>query len=286
MRRLLAACVVAILAAPVLASYPARDLYVPIAGRGVGANGRFFYSTLSVTNFAHQENRVRVEFLLSAQPNPRPRAIEFVLQGDETRVFDPLGTDLLGGTTALGALHISAQRRVIASCRTYTRVEGEPIGRAVGARFGSIPSRYAVGNGEWTVLQGVSIVAPPQSSYRVYVVETEGHPLSYSIELIDAAGKSIAQKPFFIGAHEQRSIEIPAEFPSITLPVGLARIRGINGNGRIIAAGAEVMAESRDTIPHEMSFGSEPASRMPLAETVTYVVVGLAVIAAAWFYRR
>lgn len=267
------------------ATSPDTDLFVPVAGHGHQAAGRVFDTTLWITNETTATANVTLEFLRAMQPNPSPHAMQFALPPNSTRVFDPITRDILGTDEGVGAIHIRSNQSVLVTARVFSRGENESRSRAVATTFPATPARRAIGNGQSGVLQGVAL-DPNAERTRVYVVETVGQPLTYSIAIVDMNGKSIAQKAFYISGLEERSIELADEFPNLRIDHAIARVRGMNGNGRIIFAGTQTARESQDGNAYEMSYSNEPRVRMPLAEILAYVAVALAVIIAAAVYRR
>jgi hypothetical protein len=286
MRFFAALMMVAWFALPISAAFADKDLFVPIAGIGRQADGRRFATALWVTNTGTSPARVTLDFLRAAQTNPAPRSIAFDLAAGATRVFDPLAPDFLGADNVTGALHIRADEPLLATSRAYSHLETEPMSRAVASSFDAIPARVAIGNGQSAIAHGVAIGPGAQERYKLYVVETVGQPLAYSVALVDPNGATLAQKGFYAAPHEARGFDLGDEFPNVRSDHAVARLRGMNGNGRIIFAGAQIARESLDGNAYEMSYSSEPRMRMPLAEVVAYAAVACAIIVAALVYRR
>jgi len=287
MRSLLAAITFALLiASNISAAYTDRELFVPIAGRGHQADGRLFATTLWVTNAGTSPAHVTLQFLRAAQTNPSPRGITFVLEAGATRVFDPVGADVLGSDNITGALRISSDQPLLATARAASHLESEPLSRAVATTFNAMPARFAIGNGQTAIAHGVVLGTAATERYKMYVVETAGQSLSYSIAIVSQDGATIAQKGFYIAPREERGIDLGDEFPNVSSEHAVVRVRGVNGNGRIIFAGAQIARESQDSNAYEMSYTNEPRVRMPMAEVVAYVAVACAIVVAALVYRR
>jgi len=274
-----------LVALPLFATSSDIDLFLPIAGHGRQAGGRVFDTTLWITNSSNARARVTVEFLRAMQSNPSPHSMTFTLAPSSTRVFDPIGRDLLGIDEGVGAIRIRSDQPLLGAVRAFTRVESDPRPRAVATTFNAIPARFAIGNGQTAIAQGITL-DPAAERSRLYVVETAGQPLSYSIAIVDTNGNPVAQKAFYITAFEERSIDVGDEFPNVKIDHAVARVRGMNGNGRIIFAGTQIARESQDGNAYEMSYVSEPRVRMPIGEIIAYIVVACAVIIAAAVYRR
>jgi hypothetical protein len=262
------------LSLPAFAGYTARDLYIPIAGRVVGHDGSQFLTTLSLTNPSSDPATVTVSFLRAAVANPAPRSLTLQLAPSESRNLE-LDAQLLGNDT-VGALRIQGTRGVLAQANVYSRMAGETSARNIGAMFNALPATAAIGTGESATVQGL---AGDGFRYRLYVVETVGHPLYFTATLLDAHGSAVAQKRFFVSPREQRTFELTAEFPNVH--AASLRLTGFNGSGKIVATGAQVRPESHETTPFEMSFPAAPRHRLQMTEALAYVTVALAVIVAA-----
>jgi hypothetical protein len=287
MRSLSAVVTFAILSAGnVYAAYTDTELFVPIAGSGHQADGRIFTTTLWLTNAGTSPAHVTLQFLRAAQTNPSPRGITFVLEAGATRVFDPIGADVLGLDDITGALRLSSDQPLLATERAVSHLESEPLSRALATTFNAMPARFAIGNGQTAIAQGASLGTTATERYKMYVVETAGQSLSYSIAVESQDGGTIAQKGFYIAPREERGIDLGDEFPHVRADHAIVRVRGVNGNGRIIFAGVQIARESQDSNAYEMSYTNEPRVRMPMAEVVAYVAVACAIIVAALVYRR
>jgi len=286
MQRIAVAAAIVLLTAPSFASVIDIDLFIPIVGRGHQAGGRIYDTTLWLTNSGDDAARVTLQFLHASQPNPSPHQLVLTLAPGMTRVFDPIGPEILGAPEGVGAVRIRSDHPILASARTTSRLESETMARAVATTFNAVPARYAIGNGQTSIAQGVTLSDNPVERYRVYVVETAGQPLTYVIGILDANGKTLTQKSFYIAPMEERVIDVGDEFPNVRADHALVRLRGVNGNGRIIFAGAQIARESQDGNSFEMSYANEPRLRIPLPEVIVYIAVALAIIAAAVVYRR
>lgn len=285
MRRILAAVTFVLLAEPLFAIYTDIELFVPVVGHGHQTGGRIYDTTLWITNPGDAAAHVRLQFLRASQPNPSPRFIDFAIAPGATRLFDPVGAEILGAPEGVGAIRLHSDHRIVASARAVSRAESEPAGRAIGTTINAIPARFAIGNGQTAIAQGAKFGAGADR-YRLYVVETAGRPLTYVIGILDANGAMLAQKAFYVANFEPRVIDVGDEFPNIHADHAVVRLRGINGNGRIVFTGAAQARESQDSSSFEMTFVNEPRLRIPLGEMAVYVTVAAAIIVAAVVYRR
>jgi hypothetical protein len=278
MSRALPLLLAALISLPLSAAYAGRDLILPVIGRSAGSGGRLFDTSLWITNLSlRHEAAVRLEFYESGRSNPRPRVQSLRIAAGETYVTDSVNPSLIG-TAVMGAIRVTSSEEVIASARTYSRLESETDARAVAAAFSAIPAQFAIGNDETTSMQGLTT---RDARYKLYLVEVTGHPLNLSVALTDARGKTAADKPLYIGPHMQMAADLTDLIPP-GLDHGVLRIRGTNGEGRIVVAGAQIATESQDASAYEMTFLTQPRNRMPVGEVVAYVAVALAILMAVF----
>jgi hypothetical protein len=267
MRRFIFYCLLSA-AAPLFAAYPSRDQVIPIAGRARNAAGRQFLTALWITNAAGRSTAsVTLSFLPSGHANPSPWQMRLTLAGGATRLLDPLDAQLLGSDNAMGAVRIESDTDVIAHARIYT-TDG------TGMAFAAIPTRHAIGNGQSTILQGVT------SSYRMFIVETAGAALTINIALRDLAGRTLGEKRLFVDRLQHIRADVRELFPAIHAERAILTVRGFNGNGRVVVAGAQIAAGSEDPSAFEMSFAPEPRSHIGWPEAAVYIAVAAAVMVA------
>ena len=263
------------------AAYPARDLVVPIAGRARNAAGRQFLTALWVTNTNERTAAsVTLSFLASGRANPSPRTVRLSLGAGATRLFDPLDAQLLGSDDAMGAVRVESTTNVIVHARIYST---DRAANTVGMGFAAIPTRHAVGNGESTILQGIAL---GDSRYLAFIVETAGAALTVAVTLDDLDGRALAEKRLFVDRFEHIRLDVHELFPSVTADRAILKVRGVNGNGRVVVAGSQIAAGSEDPSAFEMSFAPEPRSHIGWPEAAVYIAVAAAIIVALLARRR
>jgi len=278
-RHLFLSCLV--LAAPSLfAAYPARDLVIPVAGRAYNAAGRQFLTALWLTNTDERSAAsVTLSFLPSGHANPSPRQVRLTLGKGATLLLEPLDGQLLGSADAMGAVRVESTTNVIAHARIYTT---DAAGGSIGMGFAAIPTRHAIGNGQSTILQGITL---GNSRYRTFIVETAGAALTIAVTLHDLAGNTLGEKRLFVDRFEHIRADVQELFPAVKVERAILTVRGVNGNGRVVVAGAQIAAGSEDPSAFEMSFAPEPRWHIGWPEAAVYIAVA-AVIIAALVVRR
>lgn len=270
-------------AQPLAAAYADHDLLIPVVGRTAGAEGRLFFTTLWITNAGDHPATLTLSYLESGHANPSPRKTPISLAPRETRVFDPLGPPILPKINSIGALRIEADVDIVASARIYGYRDAEGPGSAVSMALTGIPTRLGVGNGESAVLHGDGSI---DAHYKLYMVETAGAALSVVVSIEDLHGQTRAEKRIFLDRFEHVSADTHDLFPDVRLDKAVIRVRGVNGEGRFIAAGTQTVTGSQDGCAYEMSFAPEPRTRIRTPEAAVYIAIALAVVIAIVWRRR
>lgn len=238
-----------------------RELWLPVAGRATSGSGRTFRTELTITNPSERPADVTLSFFPSARPHQPPRTFELSVPASSLIVHD-LGVDLVAPETPTGGLRIESNAPVLVSARVHA-------GAAAGV-FRALPPRAAIGTGQSTTLRGTS--GPDR--YRLYAVETKGHPLYFSVRLFDGAGRPRSSRRLYLSGLEQRSWEFTEPFTTM-------RIEGINGSGRIVAAGSVVDAATGGVSAFEMEVPGKPRHRLGTGEIAAYAAVAGMLIFAA-----
>jgi hypothetical protein len=260
---------------PVSAAYSGRDLILPVTGSSAGSGGRLFDTAIWITNLSTgQPAGVTLAFYRSGETNRNPRTIAIRIGPGQTWIADQIDPGLTQGAT-MGAIRVQATQDVIATARTYSRLSEETNAAAVASSFAAIPSQFAIGNGEDTVVQGIT---PADSRYKIYLVEVTGQPLGVTAQLLDPAGSVVAESTLYLDAHMQTVADVHQMFGDKVPAHALLRIAGTNGDGRVIVAGAQIANQSQDASAYEMAFRTQPRNRLTLGEIVAYSLVAVVLL--------
>jgi len=267
-----------VVATPLLAGYSGRDLFIPVVGRGVGYDGRVFGTTLWLTNVSPRGAAVTLTYMTMAAGAPRQHESHVRLAPGETKLIEELGSETFGTPSGNGALHVQSDGEILANARLSSRMAGQSESFGVAMACAGIPAGFAVGNGDTATLQGV---ASGDYRYKIYIIETVGQPLAFAISLLDTTGRERRRRVEYVAGHEHRILDVHDLFPNVDLARGIVKLTGVNGNGRIIAGGAQITNGTVDGTFFEMSMETRPRWRMPGVELGVYVVLGVALLVAA-----
>lgn len=269
-------------AQPLLAAYADRDLVIPVLGRAAGGSGRLFLTALWITNTDDHPAVMTLSYLESGHANRSPRKTSVTLPPRQTYVVDPLRPPILPAADSIGALRIESNADVVASARIYGYIPADGPSTALSMALAAIPTRLGIGNGQSTVLHGNGST---DAQYKLYVIETAGAALSVVVAVEDLHGQVLGEKRLFLDRFEHVATDTRQMFPSVQLDHAVIRIRGVNGNGRVIAAGTQIAAASQDSCAYEMSFAPEPRTRIRGPEAAVYIAIA-ALVAIALLRRR
>jgi hypothetical protein len=268
---------------PLVAAYADRDLVIPVVGRATGGSGRLFLTALWITNADDYPATLTMSYLESGHANPSPAKTVVSLAPRETRVLDPLGPPFLTSGNSIGALRIEANADIVASARIYGYLPAEGPASAVSMTLTGIPTRLGVGNGQSALLHGDGSI---DARYKLYLVETAGAALSVVVSLEDLHGQMRGEKRIFLDRFEHVSADTRDLFPTAKLEQAVIRVRGVNGEGRVIAAGTQTVNGSQDVCAYEMSFAPEPRTRIRAPEAAVYIAIALVVVLAIVWRRQ
>jgi hypothetical protein len=282
MRRFALPLLLLAVAQTALGAYADRDLLIPVVGRASGGAGRLFLTALWITNADDHPAMLTLSYLESGHANPSPRKTNVTLAPRETRVFDPLGPPILTNVNGIGALRIESNADVVASARIYGYFPSAGAASAVSMALTGIPTRLGIGNGQSALLHGDG---SRDALYKLYLVETAGAALSVAVAVENLHGQTLGEKRIFLDRFEHIATDTRQLFPAVTLDHAVIRVRGVNGNGRVIAAGTQIVPGSQDACAYEMSFAPEPRTRIRWPEAAVYVAIAI-VVALALVRRR
>lgn len=235
------------------ANFAGTDLFLPTAGRVLGAGGTEFVTTGWVTNPNEHPVDVQFQFLQAGRANVDPITVSDRLKAGETKTYENLTEMLFQRPGVLGAVRVRASSRVLVSARIYSRVPGQPaLADTVGVYFAGVPASFAIGRGEESALQGVS--QNGDFRYNFIFVETSGAEARVRVRLRDAEGAEIAAKIYTLPAYGQLLAGVPDLAPAATVTGGRIDASVVSDEGRVIFAGSLVANKSQDSTGFEMSF--------------------------------
>jgi len=248
---------VVLAAAPAGASFADTEVLLPSVGRGPGAAGSDWYTTLWVTNLSPNSATVALSFYPRGPSNPAPMIQGGTLAaGETTRLDDVIGT-LFGLGNAFGALRVQADQPLLASSRIYSQPPGGGPPDSVGQFFAAIPVTFAIGAGQSTDLQGVFQYTPTDTSpfrYNFGFAEVLGGSVTIEVTALDPAGAPVATKTYSLGEFGVAQYAVDDLVPGIHAENLRLHVAVVGGGGRIVAFGSGLANVSNDPSTFEMMF--------------------------------
>jgi hypothetical protein len=257
---------------PILLLAAGRDLFLPIAGR-ISDPAHDVRTTVTLKNASSSEAHATIRYLPASGTPSEGRSFDVVVPPNAARSVDPFGDQ--GG---LGALRITSDQELTAS--------GRITSHAASAVFEARPASQSIGSGETATTGTLTFTHAKSETNRLYVVETSGDALQYSIILRASDGSVVSQSGRLIHAFRQHSIDLDDNFPTVTGRNVSVVLRGMNGGGRILAAAAVTKKPGGEIVPFEMVIASRRGRGLPLSETIAYAAIALFILGAALRSRR
>lgn len=263
MRNLLLVCSL-VLAVRASGNYPGKDLWLPVAGHAAGSDGRIHATTLFITNTSEQPADVRMSLHASGEVGKEPNTVAVRIAPGATHVHDAADR-LATARRPIGALRISSSQPVVADAWLYNRPAAQT--GTTGSVISAIPAEFAIGSGESAVMHA----STGGARFKLYVAETRGFPLYFSVIGRDADGRRTSVHRFFVDRHDQRSWEIQGSFVAL-------HVTGVNGSGKIIFAGSRIDQATQDTSFFAMTLPVRARHRIGALEWTAYALAALALL--------
>jgi hypothetical protein len=255
-RMLLFLCLHAfVLARTASANFAGTDLFLPAAGRVIGAGGTEFLTTGWVTNLNDHAVDVQFQFLQAGQANPNPQTVTDTLGAGETKTYENLGETLFHRPGVLGAVRVLSSAQILVSARIYSQAPGATVASTNGVFFSAVPKSFAIGKGERASLQGVN--QDDDFRYNFFMVEVTGVLTVVQVRLLDAAGVQIATRTYTLLPYEQLLVSITDLAPEGRVTGGRIDATVLSETGAVIFAGSLIANGSQDSTGFEMSFKSD-----------------------------
>jgi hypothetical protein len=233
-------------AAPLLAGFAGTDLFIPMAGRGVGAYPSNWFTTVYLYNPNPTAVSVDLTFLERNKDNVAivPPKVTDTLAPGETRVYDNI-VEATFGRTAYGAVRIQCAAKVVASARVFSKESADaPLTQSFGQDFAATPASFAMGLGESADILGGYTTQPYQDSaarFNIGCVETTGAG-SATVRWVarDSAGQQQKSYDRVVPRLSQTQGFFHDYFAGVELTNARISATVVSGNGRVICYGSLV----------------------------------------------
>jgi hypothetical protein len=254
-RSLVALVLLNVVAAPALAGFAGTDLFIPMAGRGVGAYPSNWFTTVYLYNPNPTAVSVDLSFLERNKDNvaSAPPKVTETLAAGETRVFENI-VEAAFGKTAYGAVRIQCAQKVVATARVFSKESADaPLTQSFGQDAAATPASFAIGLGESTDILGGYSTIPYQDSaarFNVGCVETTGLG-SATVRWVARDGAGQQQKSYdrVVPRLSQTQGFFHQYFDGIDLTNSRVSASVVAGSGRVICYGSLVTNDKEQPKP-------------------------------------
>ena len=243
-----------------LAGFSGTEVFIPSVGRGGGAAGSQWTTTLWIHNPSDNFANIDIYFLERNVSNPSPPVVHDSIGVMQTRRYADVMTDLFH-LQKFGALRIVSSVPIIVNARVYNLPSGGEERDTQGQFYGGVPASFAIANGQVTTLLGVFQTSPKTDSqfrYNFGWVETAGGNATVRAMIFREDGTWIETKEYpSTGPYEARLYPVEDLLPSVNATNLRISLEVIAGTGKIVATGSGVANRSNDASTFEMSYRDE-----------------------------
>lgn len=257
---------------PILLAVAARDLFLPVAGR-IHDPLHDIRTVVTLRNSSSADAHAKVQFVPAAGTPAAAKSVDVVVPPNASRSVDPFGED-----PALGAIRVTSDQPLLANGRIVTP--------ASSTSFDALSPDDAITAGEAARLDGFTFTHAATETNRVYIIETAGDALQYSVIVRGTDGKILAQNLHLIHPFEQHSLDLDHDFPALASPNATVLLRGVNGGGRIVAAGAITKRANGEIASRAMQVIERRNRGLSRTEKAAYAAIALFLAGAALRRRR
>jgi hypothetical protein len=272
MRRLLVPLLAFLVSLPLFAAFSGTDVFVGAVGRGPGAAGSDWYTSVWIHNPGASPATVTAYLLQRNQTNPSPATQTIVVQPGETRRIDNI-VESLFGVTAFGAMRFTSASRIVVNARIYSKALGAADSDSSGQSFDGVPSSFAIGAGQSTVVVGAHQTAPLETSlfrYNFGYVETTGGSGVLHASAADALGVELGAKDYPFGPYEARQFGVADVVPGVNTTNLRLTLSVTSGSGKILAFGSGIANHSNDPTTFDMSYRNELLAGPATPSSITH----------------
>ena len=144
-------CFAILFASAAFGGFASNEVYIPSVGRGAGAGGSQFYTTVWLTNLSSSSSiNFTFYFLKDGQPNISgvPSFTDSLAPG-QTRMYENVIENTLGISNKFGAARITATGEIFVSARVYDQANpADNLGTTEGLFFSAVPKSFGISIGQ------------------------------------------------------------------------------------------------------------------------------------------
>ena len=198
-------CFFLLLSGIVLATNPAKDLFIPAGARATGAFGTFWKTDLRVFNTSDSQCNVTISYLPRQVFASHATSTDVTLNAKEVKVYENVLETLFGITeNTAGGFRLTSNCNILAESRTWTPAQEGCVG-TYGQRIPGIPKDHEIREGEMSNILYIDNTADFRTNLGM--IETSGNGSTVVLHLYDGSGTHIAEQEVTLGAYEDKQID-------------------------------------------------------------------------------
>ncbi len=254
------AAVMAFVVPAAFAGFGGTDVYLPSVGRGPGASGSDWFTTIWVNN--PTGSAVNVQFLMyerNGDGSPVGSFNDTIQPGDTARYPNAV-ENMFGLGSTFGAIRVVADDQVVVNSRIFSVPDGGGETDSVGQFFSGVPAEFALEAGQSTDLLGVYQTNPQNASdyrYNFGFMETSGAQVTVRASAFNDFGVNIASKDYVVGPFQPKQWNITDLVPGISQENVRIQFQIIAGTGRVVVFGSGLANASNDPSTFEMTYSGD-----------------------------
>lgn len=244
-------------AAPSWASFLGNDLYVLSVGRGSGAAGSQWYTTMWFHNPGEESVMVTVSYLPRGTNNIDPDQQVFSVPAGSTVTYGDALNDLFEFESAVGALRIQTAGQVAVGSRVFNQ-PGASISESQGQLMSGIPASFSVQPGGVVEVPGVLMPADESFRSNFGMVETSGATTRVKATLLDGQGVEIGTRNYTLAPFAAFQRSIADLSGGVRFDEGILRIEVIGNAGAVLAYASAVASGVDSQDPTTLGMTLDP----------------------------
>jgi len=199
-------CFFLLLSGIVLATNPAKDLFIPAGARATGAFGTFWKTDLRVFNTSDSQCNVTISYLPRQVFASHATSTDVTLNAKEVKVYENVLETLFGITeNTAGGFRLTSNCNILAESRTWTPAPEGFVG-TYGQRIPGIPKDHEIRAGEMSNILYIDNTADFRTNLGM--IETSGNGSTVVLHLYDGSGNPVGEdQTVNLGAYEDKQID-------------------------------------------------------------------------------
>ncbi len=191
-----------LLSGMLLATNPAKELFIPAGARAIGAFGTYWKTDLRIYNTSSSVANVTIYYLPRSVFASHAASTQITLNPNEVRVLENVLENTFGiSDNTAGGFRLVSDQNIVAESRTWTPGETGTYGQ----RIAGIPKDHEIRAGEVSNVLYIDNTADFRTNLGM--IETSGNGSTIALHLYDGNGGHIGQQEVTLNPYEAKQID-------------------------------------------------------------------------------